>query len=355
MKNKYVNPLFLSTAFCLLFLDNANAFLNKRALIEDEKNTISVFNKNMYSVVNITSIKLARFWPNFDSMEIPSGAGSGILLDAKGHILTNFHIVQQSDNLVVTFHQDKKQYKAKVVGKEPKKDIAVLKLEEMPEKLHPITLGSSNDLQAGQKTIAIGSPFGFNNTITKGIVSALNRKIDGVGGVKIHGMIQTDAAINPGNSGGPLLNSQGHLIGMNTLLYSKSGSSSGVGFAVPVDTIKRIVPQLIEYGRVIRPVLGVVIFDERERFGYFDIKKGILIKSTIPKGPAKKAGLKGTRRDRMGRLYLGDLILKIDNKKVSKLNDIYHVLEKYQVGDTVEVTFLRNEKIKKLKVELGSN
>ncbi|MCY4523814.1 MAG: trypsin-like peptidase domain-containing protein, partial [Halobacteriovoraceae bacterium] len=249
------------------------------------------------------------------------------------------------------FYQDKKQYRAKVVGKEPKKDMAVLKLQEMPKKLHPITVGSSKNLQAGQKTIAIGSPFGLNNTITQGIVSALNRKIDGIGGVKIHGMIQTDAAINPGNSGGPLLNSQGHLIGMNTLIYSKSGSSAGVGFAVPVDTIKRIVPQLIKHGRIIRPVLGVLIFDQR----YFNMEKGIVIKSTLSGGPAQKAGLKGTRRDRYGRLKLGDIILKIDNKKVNKLDDIYHVLEKYKVGDTVQVTFLRDKKIQKVKLKVGSN
>ena len=351
---KYLISIF-SIMFWVFFSGNTGAFLNKNALIQDEKNTISVFNKNMYSVVNITSIKLARSWPHFDSVEIPSGAGSGIVWDEKGHILTNFHILQQSHNLVVTFNQDKKQYKAKVVGKEPKKDIAVLKLVEMPKQLHSIVTGSSKDLQVGQKAIAIGSPFGLNNTITQGIVSALNRKIDGIGGVKIHGMIQTDAPINPGNSGGPLLDSQGNLIGMNTLIYSRSGSSAGLGFAVPVDTIKRIVPQLIKHGRVIRPVLGVIIFDERARMGYFDIKKGILIKSILPDGAAKKAGMRGTRRDRLGKLHLGDLILKIGNKKVNKHDDIYHVLEKHKVGDTLEVTFLRDGKIKKVRLELGSN
>ena len=355
LKNRYFILVFISIMSWILFYDNANAFLNKKVLIENEKNTISVFNKNMYSVVNITSIQHARLWPHFDSVEIPSGAGSGIVWDNKGHILTNFHIVQKSHNLVVTFHRDKKQYKAKVVGKEPKKDIAVLKLIEMPKKLHPITYGNSKALQVGQKAIAIGSPFGLNNTITQGIVSALNRKIDGIGGVKIHGMIQTDAAINPGNSGGPLLDSQGKLIGMNTLIFSKSGANAGLGFAVPVDTIKRIVPQLIEFGRVIRPVLGIIIFEERERSRYFEIKEGILIKSIMPNGAAKKAGLIGTRRDNRGRLHLGDLILKIDNKKVNKFDDIYHVLEKYKVGDSVEVTFRRDQKIKKAKLKLGSN
>ena len=305
-------------------------------------------------MVNVTNIKLARSWLDFGSIEIPSGAGSGFVWDKAGHIVTNYHVIRNADTFIISFHKDKKQYRAKIVGVEPKKDIAILKLEKRPAKLIPISIGISSNLIVGQKTVAIGNPFGLDNTITQGIVSALDRKIDGIGGVKIHGMIQTDAAINPGNSGGPLLNSGGKLIGMNTLIFSKSGTSAGVGFAVPVDTIKRIVPQIIQHGRVIRPVLGITIFNSYEK-RYFGLKEGIVIKAIFPNGPAQKAGLKGIGRDRFGRFHVGDIILRIDNKKVDTLDDIYHVLEKYNIGDTVEITYHRGKKVKKIQLKLGSN
>ena len=324
---------------------------DEKFFIENEKNTISITRKNIHSVVNVAGSKQARIWFDPDPIDIPSGAGSGIVWDDKGHIVTNYHVIGRSDSFFISFHQDQKQYPAKIIGVEPKKDIAVLKLIKRPDKLVPLKTGHSHSLVVGQKAISIGNPFGLDSTVTEGIVSALGRKIDGVGGVKIHGMIQTDAAINPGNSGGPLLNSRGQLIGMNTLIYSRSGSSAGVGFAVPVDTIKQIVPQLIKYKKVIRPVLGIYM-DE-----YFQkrIDRGILIKAVIKDGPAHKAGLQGMGQDRYQRRILGDIILKIDNHAVNNLNDIYHILEKYKIGDKVSISYLRGKKTEKASLILGSN
>src|SRR5690606_4532445 len=178
---------------------------------------------------------------------------------------------------IVNFHNDPKQYEAEVIGSEPRKDVAILKVKNPPKNKKPLPIGSSNKLVVRQKALAIGNPFGLDHTITEGIISALERKIQGIGGVKIHGMIQTDCSINPGNSGGPLLNSAGQLIGMNTMIFSASGSSAGIGFAVPVDTIKRIVPDLIRFGKVNRPGLGIALLEDIYK-GYFNITEGLVIK-----------------------------------------------------------------------------
>ncbi|MBY0518665.1 MAG: trypsin-like peptidase domain-containing protein [Bacteriovoracaceae bacterium] len=322
-------------------------------LLEVEQKTISLYKEVLPSVVNVSNIKVAR---NFfeGTVEIPQGAGSGFVWDKSGHIVTNFHVVHGGNDFVVTFHNDPKQYHAKLVGTEPKKDIAVLKLNESPATLSPIKVGSSKSLQVGQMTLAIGSPFGLDHTLTTGIVSALGRKIDGFGGVKIHDMIQTDAAINMGNSGGPLLNSSGQLIGMNTMIFSTSGSSAGLGFAVPVDTVSYIVPQLIKYQRVIRPGLGIGIMPEiaRERLGIKS--KGVILSFVDEKGAAGKAGLKGMTQDRRGRMYLGDVILSVDGKEVNNLDDIFHVLEGYKIGDVVVLKYQREDKTLEVKVKLQS-
>jgi S1-C subfamily serine protease len=322
-------------------------------LLENEKNTINIFREGVKSVVNVSNVKYARTsWFSSNVSEIPFGVGSGFVWDSKGHIVTNYHVIMEGDSFLISFHGDKKQYKAELVGAEPKQDIAVLKLKEMPKKLYSIKVGQSNDLLVGQKTLAIGNPFGLDHTITQGIVSALGRKIPGIGDVTIHGMIQTDSSINPGNSGGPLIDSTGELIGMNTIIYSKSGSSSGVGFAVPVDSIKRIVPQLIKHGKVIRPGLGVGILPEyhKSRFG---VEEGLVVTFVDEDSGAFKAGLRGIQQDRRGRYYLGDVIIAVDGKKVANFDDIYHALNKYKVGDEVEVTYLhKGEKKKKAKVKL---
>ena len=327
------------------------AFAQNKALLEVEEKTIALYRDVLPSVVNVSNIKLARDFIH-RTVEIPQGAGSGFVWDTRGHIVTNFHVVQGGNDFVITFQNDPKQYRASLVGVEPKKDIAVLKLKELPAKLVPIRPGSSKDLQVGQMTFAIGSPFGLDHTLTTGIVSALGRKIDGIGGVKIHDMIQTDAAINMGNSGGPLLNSQGYLIGMNTVIFSTSGSSAGLGFAVPADTIKLIVPELIQHGKIIRPGIGIGIMPEgaKQRLGLDD--KGVIISYVDENGPAGKAGLQGMTQDRFGRVYLGDVILKVAGKEVNSLDDIYHVLEQSKIGDTVEVQYLRKGKPNTVKVKL---
>ena len=340
-------------AFILSFTISVTAFAQTRSLLEVEEKTIALYRDVLPSVVNVSNIKIARDFTH-RTVEIPQGAGSGFVWDGQGHIVTNFHVVHGGQDFVVTFQNDPKQYRATLVGVEPKKDIAVLKLKELPAKISPIKVGTSKDLLVGQMTFAIGSPFGLDHTLTTGIVSATGRKIDGIGGVKIHDMIQTDAAINMGNSGGPLLNSSGSLIGMNTVIFSTSGASAGLGFAVPADTIKMIVPQLIQHGKIIRPGLGIGLMPEsaKERLGLDD--KGVVLSYVDENGAAGKAGLQGMTQDRFGRVYLGDVIISVDNKLVNSLDDIFHVLEQYKIGDTVELKYLRKGKPMSAKVRLQS-
>lgn len=319
-------------------------------LLTVEKQTIHVYHETVPSVVNVSNIRVADSF-FYGKVEVPQGAGTGFVWDDKGHIVTNFHVVQGGNSFVVTFHNDKKQYKAKVIGLAPKKDIAVLKLEQMPSTLKPIKVGASKNLLVGQIAMALGNPFGLDHSISKGIISALGRKIDGIGGVKIHDIIQTDAAINQGNSGGPLLNSKGEVIGVNTMIVSTSGSSAGLGFAVPIDTVKRIVPQLIKHGKVIRPGLGIGLLDDNMRQRYVG-DKGAAISFVDPDGAAGKAGLKGMMKDNYGRIYLGDVILKINGKDVNNLDDIYYELDKYKIGDTIELEYLREGKKRKTTVTL---
>jgi S1-C subfamily serine protease len=325
----------------------------KAQLLESEKNTIGIFEKNVRSVVNVSNMRIARtgWWFHSEEMEVPAGAGSGFVWDDKGHIVTNYHVIANGDSFVVSFHKDKETYEAEVVGTYPQKDIAVLKLKKKPKKLFPITPGNSKNLQVGQKALAIGNPFGLDHTMTSGIISATDRKIRGVANVTIHGMIQTDCSINPGNSGGPLYDSGGNVIGMNTMIYSPSGSSSGVGFSVPVNTIKSIVPQIIKHGKVKRPGLGIGLLEERLKY-HFGIEKGIVVKYVDPKSPAASAGLEGMSRDGRGRYLLGDILLKIDGKEVNNYDEIFNVLDNYNVGDEVKITYQRGDKVKKTKLKL---
>ncbi len=320
-------------------------------LLPVETKTIEIYRKAVPSTVNVSNIKLARNM-FYGEVEVPQGAGSGFVYDVEGHIITNYHVVQGGTSFVVTFHNDPKQYKAKIVGVAPEKDVAVLKLEDKPAKLSPITFGSSKDLLVGQNSIAIGSPFGLDYTMTTGVISALGRKIDGIGGVKINDMIQTDAAINMGNSGGPLLDSNGRLIGMNTVIFSTSGSSAGLGFAVPADTIKVIVPQLIQHGKLIRPGLGIGIVPDSMKRRIMGDEKGIVVSYVDDKGSAARAGIKGMSQDQFGRTYLGDIILSVDGQDVNTLDDIYQVLDTKKIGDEVMVKYRRDGKILATKVRL---
>jgi S1-C subfamily serine protease len=239
-----------------------------------------------------------------------------------------------------------------VVGIAPDKDLAVLRIDAPAKRLRPIPLGTSKELQVGQSVFAIGNPFALDQTLTTGVISALGREIESVTRRPIQGVIQSDAAINPGNSGGPLLDSAGRLIGVNTAIYSPSGASAGIGFAIPVDTVNRIVPELIRSGRITRPGLGVQIAEEQltAQLGV----NGVLVVDVARAGPGAKAGIRPTRRDGSGRVTLGDVITAIDGKKVESPNDLFLLLENYKVGDTVTVTVLRDGKTAQAKVTLDA-
>ena len=330
------------------FAQNAN---EKRMFIEDEKNNVNVFQETAPSVVNVSTFTVRRSFFGYGEKE-ETGGGSGFVWDDKGHIVTNYHVVAQGGTFKVSFHNDRKQYEAKVIGVEPNRDLAVLRLKEKPNSpLRPIKVGKSSNLMVGQKAIAIGNPFGLDHTMTSGIISALGREFPSLTGVTIKNAIQTDASINPGNSGGPLLDSSGNLIGVNTMIFSTSGSSAGIGMSIPVDEVKRIVPQLIASGKVSRPSLGMTIVPDNYRAYSFGLEKGIIIESVDPKGSAGLAGLKGLTMDRKG-YYLGDVLLAIGDDEVDTYNDIYNALEKYKSGDEITVTYLRDKKKFTTKLKL---
>jgi S1-C subfamily serine protease len=320
-------------------------------LAADEKSTIELFERCSPSVVYITS--LARRPVNFfEVTEVPQGAGSGFVWDRQGHVVTNYHVILDAESLVVTL-ADQSDWKAAVVGVEPDKDLAVLRIGAPEAKLPPILVGTSRDLKVGQKVFAIGNPFGLDETLTTGIVSALGRTIDAVNGRKIQNVVQTDAAINPGNSGGPLLDSAGRLIGVNTQIASPSGASAGIGFAVPVDTVNEVVPQLIAHGRVIRPRLGISPAQEGllRRLGV----SGVLVMVVQQGTGAAKAGLRPTRRGADGSVVLGDIIVGVSGKKVANYDDLVTALEKQKIGDTVPVRILRDDREMTVDVTLSSS
>jgi S1-C subfamily serine protease len=313
-------------------------------LLPDERNTIEVFRQVAPSVVYVVNRGVQRDLFSGRRAEYMRGTGSGFLWDRNGHVVTNYHVVQGSSSLSVLI--DNHEYKAKLLGAEPRRDIAVLAIEKKARKakIAPVKVGSSRDLVVGQKVLAIGSPFGFDRTLTTGVISALGREIVGVGGVTIPDMIQTDASINPGNSGGPLLDSAGRLIGMNTMIYSKSGSSSGIGFAVPVNLIRRIVPQIINTGRAVSAGLGVQIFsdDASRNLGV----EGIIVRSVIPDSGAARAGLRGTREGPDGRIQIGDIIVGVEKKKIRNYDDLYNALDGHAPDEEVLVHIIRERKKK---------
>jgi len=327
----------------------ANATPDDNALLADERNTISVFQEVAPSVVFITSKALRQGFFLSEAYEVPAGSGSGFVWDNNGHIVTNNHVVEEASALTVTL-SDHSSYEAEVVGTEASKDIAVLRIKASGNKLRPVRVGSSTNLQVGQKVVAIGNPFGLDQTLTTGVVSALGREIKANNGRTIQDVIQTDAAINPGNSGGPLLDSRGQLIGMNTAIISPSGSSAGIGFAVPVSTVNRIVPQLIKFGRVSRPGLGIqVVSDAMARRAGID---GVVIAEVQRGSAAAKAGLRGVQRTRLGETYVGDVIVGINDKPVRNFGELGDVLEQYKVGDAVNVKVLREGAPKSVRVQL---
>lgn len=311
-------------------------------LLPDEKSTISTFEQASPSVVHVTSRGVRRQRYLFDVLEIPQlGTGSGFIWDDRGHIVTNFHVVASANAGIKVALADQSEWDAKVIGDERDKDIAVLEISAPSKRLRPIAVGDSRNLQVGQKVLAIGNPFGLDQTLTTGVVSALGRSFKSLTGQTIQGVIQTDAAINPGNSGGPLLDSAGRLIGMNTMIYSPSGASAGIGFAVPVEIINDVVPQLVEHGHVLRPLLGIALVDDAVK-NRLELPPGVLIRQVPEGGGAEKAGLRGTRQSDEGDLILGDLITKIDDTPISGQGDLRGALDKYKPGNQVKVTYWRS-------------
>jgi S1-C subfamily serine protease len=318
-------------------------------LTPDERATIELFRTASRSVVYITSLAVRRDLFTLDLHRIPRGTGSGFVWDRKGHIVTNFHVIQGADAARVTL-ADQSTWDAKLVGVAPEKDLAVLRVDAPQEKLFPIPIGASHDLLVGQKVLAIGNPFGFDQSLTTGVISALGREIESVARIPIRDVIQTDAAINPGNSGGPLLDSSGRLIGVNTAIYSPSGAYAGIGFAIPVDVVNWVVSDLIVHGKLVRPALGVEAASAQlaARLGI----EGVLILNVQPGSGADEAGLRPTIRDARGRIRLGDIIVALDGEPIRSFNDLLLALEKKRAGDRVTVTILRDGKRRKVDVVL---
>ncbi len=316
----------------------------------DEQAMIDLFERCSESVVYVNPFVRGYERTFFGIREvIEQGTGSGFIWDDRGHIVTNYHVVQDAAEIVVIL-PDNTPYKARRVGIYPDKDIAVLRISPPQKQLTPLAVGTSKDLRVGQKVLAIGNPFGLDFTLTTGVVSALNRQIETFNNRKIDGVIQTDAAINPGNSGGPLLDSAGRLIGMTTSIVTRTGGGTGIGFAVPVDTINRVVPQLIMHGRVIRPQLGVVTDDAVAR--QLGIKHGVLILNAPKDGGAQRAGLKPTLLRRDGRIILGDIITKVGQTQTPDTDRLLSALEQHKIGDTVEVTIERDGTKRTVAVKL---
>jgi S1-C subfamily serine protease len=317
-------------------------------LAADERATIELFRRASPSVVFITT--LAREPRGFfEIQEVPQGAGSGFVWDASGHVVTNFHVIRGASAARVTLH-DHSEWPATLVGIAPDQDLAVLRIRAPAEKLVPIMVGTSRDLQVGQKVFAIGNPFGLDFTLTTGVVSALGRSIPALTGRRIDDVVQTDAAINPGNSGGPLLDSAGRIIGVNTQIASPSGASAGVGFAVPVDTVNRVVPELIQHGKVVRPQLGIAAANEwaLRRAGV----AGVLVMSVVEGSPAERAGVRGTYRAEDGTLVLGDVIQGLGGAEVKSLDDLFAALERHRPGDVVKLRVLRAGRTLELEAKL---
>ncbi len=335
------------------FSENAPPKITDPATAPDEQNNIEVYRALAPGVVNIHSTSYARDF--FGFVEPQEGSGSGSILDQEGNILTNYHVIEGAQKLSVSFG-GQKNYAAKVVGGDPDTDLAVIKLIESPrEPLTTVALGDSDKLEVGQKVLAIGNPFGLDRTLTTGVISGLQRPIRARNGRLIEGAIQTDASINPGNSGGPLLDSHGRMIGINSQILSPSGTSAGVGFAVPVNIAKRIVPQLIRSGEVRRAKLGITTRNVEALKNQIDlpVQDGVLIWQVAPGSAAADAGLRGLQQTENGDVDLGDIIVGVDSQKVGNSDDLARVLDKHQVGDSVNVQILRNGRRMTVPVRLS--
>ncbi|KAB2064401.1 hypothetical protein E1A91_A09G018500v1 [Gossypium mustelinum] len=332
-------------------------------LFPSEERTVQLFEKNTYSVVNIFDVTLRPQLNVTGAVEIPEGNGSGVVWDEQGHIVTNYHVIGNSLSRnpspgqvvarvnILASDGVQKNFEGKLIGADRSKDLAVLKVEASEDLLRPIKVGQSSYLRVGQQCLAIGNPFGFDHTLTVGVISGLNRDIFSQTGVTIGGGIQTDAAINPGNSGGPLLDSKGNLIGINTAIFTQTGTSAGVGFAIPSSTVLKIVPQLIKFGKAVRPGLNIEIAPDLIA-NQLNVRKGALILQVPSNGLAAKAGLLPTTRGFAGNLILGDIILAVDNKLVKNKAELNKALDEYNVGDKVMLKIQRGSENMELQVIL---
>lgn len=329
--------------------EDAPRGISEPSAVSDEQNSIEVYKTLSPGVAFITTSSTVQNYYG-EELERESGNGSGSVIDNQGHILTNYHVVEGASKLTVSFGGEK-VYPARFIGGDPDTDLAVIKIDPPSTGLTVIPLGNSDQLAVGQKVLAIGNPFGLDRTLTTGVISGLQRPIRARNGRPIDAAIQTDASINPGNSGGPLLDKYGRMIGINSQILSRSGGSVGVGFAIPVNTAKRVVPQIIQSGSVIRPKLGASlpsVADLVERGYPLPVKQGLVVYQVVPNGAAQRAGLRGITAEG----EIGDIILSIDNQKMSNLDDLYRLLDKKQIGDTVQVELYRDGKTVSVPLKL---
>lgn len=363
---KEISLFFLSLCFLIPWPSYAQDLSplekEKSFLIEDEKNTIDIFKTSSPFVVSVDSVARTSNFFSYQTHEVPAGSGTGFIWDDKGHVITNFHVIQaatMSPTKIFVTTKDGKRLQAEIIGAEPRKDIAVLKVKGLSPKHKGFAkkLADSTALQVGQKVLAIGNPFGFEQTLTTGIISALDRSMPAMNSqITIRNMIQTDASINPGNSGGPLLDSRGYLTGMNTAIISGSGSSAGIGFAVPSNTIARMAEQIIKFGHVKQPGLGIYGIEAREkmilaRYGV-PVDKGVIIDHVEPGSPAALAGIKGLKQHPRYGITLGDIITHVDETEVNNFDDLYNILSQKNPNDVVEVKLKRKGKTFTKKITL---
>ena len=321
-------------------------------LAPDEQQTIGIFQRASPSVVYITTLQHVRDFFSRNVLRVPQGTGSGFVWDEQGHVVTNFHVIQGAQEAVVTL-ADQRSFPATLVGASPDHDLAVLHIEMPADGPRPLPIGTSSDLIVGQNVYAIGNPFGLDHTLTTGVISALNRSIDDDNGGTIENLIQTDAAINPGNSGGPLIDSAGRLIGINAMIYSPSGAYAGVGFAVPVDIVNRVVPKLVAYGKYVRPKIGISANDELSRrlLSGTDAT-GVVVLQVVSGSPAARAGLRAAQSNGGRRVTINDVIVGIDTKPIKNFGELLSALDEHEFGDMVTLSVRRGQDKRDVEITL---
>lgn len=343
----------ISTYSFLTNTRESNTLLSQNStLIEEEKQNISIFENVKDSVVFISIHQQVIDHWRMSTFDIPQGTGSGFLWDKNGYIVTNYHVIMNADKAVVTL-KNGTRYQASLVGTAPSYDIAVLKIQPVKNRLKPVDLGISKDLKVGQTVYAVGNPFGLDWTMTKGIISALERSMFATNGASIKHMIQTDASINPGNSGGPLLNSKGKVIGVNNMILSPSGANAGIGFSIPIDIVKRVVNSIIKKGSYIRPTIGISVNNRmNELYKEYSGKNGVVVVDVLPNTSAAKNKLRSTFADNRGLITFGDVIISMNTEKIETIEDLYSLLDEYKSGDTVTLEILREKKKEKINIKL---